>query len=492
MRKGIFVGIVLSIIFMCVQLNAAPDKDKKKAKKDTKKKAGKPKAKSKAKAKPMKKTKEYLKYEKLAKDSDIIIEGRVLKIEYDLTPSKKAKIPYWAELEVTVVHKGNALLKKIIVGFPDRVVVPKDGKVAEMKNRNYFKVEPDNKNAQLLFLKKDATDQAYWAKTPDRRIAYGKLKGEAFFKKIDNIKKIVNNVCPQEDPEYSTPYAVIETNYGDLICKLDPSNAKHTVLNFMSLAKGKFYDGLKFHRAVPGYLLQGGKPKGTGKGGPGYYLRNEHNLKHRMRFGALTMLGRSEGKKGMRVVNVINGCQFFVSCADIRASALLKVKRYPVFGQVIKESLPVLYHINNLPTDKKYSPKKAVVIKSIRVFDFKEWDKEKKVRKEKEEKRRKDLKLKLADKKTRPIAVFETDKGTFEFKFYQNLAPETTERIVSLIEDKWYDGQEFYLVKNEKGPYIKTGNPTFGKEPMELPDIPTEITEKVKFDKGIVGLIRQR
>lgn len=83
------------------------------------------------------------------------------------------------------------------------------------------------------------------------------------------------------------PIATIETNHGKIEVELYPEIAPNTVNNFISLVKKGFYDGTIFHRVIPGFMIQGGDPEGTGMGGPGYSIRGEfshngfeNNLRH--------------------------------------------------------------------------------------------------------------------------------------------------------------------------------------------------------------------
>src|SRR4051794_24912821 len=69
--------------------------------------------------------------------------------------------------------------------------------------------------------------------------------------------------------------AVFSTSEGDFTVDLFPEDAPATVNNFVFLAKDSFYDGVKFHRIVKGFMIQGGDPMGTGSGGPGYKFRDE-------------------------------------------------------------------------------------------------------------------------------------------------------------------------------------------------------------------------
>ena len=83
--------------------------------------------------------------------------------------------------------------------------------------------------------------------------------------------------------------ATISTDKGDMVLELDPKLAPNTVNNFVSLARQGFYDGLKFHRVVPEFVIQGGDPEGSGRGGPGYRFADEP-VKGEYTFGAVAMV----------------------------------------------------------------------------------------------------------------------------------------------------------------------------------------------------------
>lgn len=97
--------------------------------------------------------------------------------------------------------------------------------------------------------------------------------------------------------------AVILTHEGKIVLDLDFHAAPNTVANFVELAKKGFYNGLTFHRVIPGFMIQGGDPEGTGKGGPGYTIDDEKNdLKHEV--GVLSMANRGPNT---------GGSQFFIT-----------------------------------------------------------------------------------------------------------------------------------------------------------------------------------
>ena len=127
----------------------------------------------------------------------------------------------------------------------------------------------------------------------------------------------------------SNPIVTFETNQGTIKAELFPDVAPNTVNNFISLVKHGFYDGLIFHRVIPGFMIQGGDPQGTGMGGPGYSIKGEfimnnfnNELLHKR--GVLSM-ARSQSPNSA-------GSQFFIMVDD----APHLNAQYASFGQVIE------------------------------------------------------------------------------------------------------------------------------------------------------------
>lgn len=116
--------------------------------------------------------------------------------------------------------------------------------------------------------------------------------------------------------------ARFETSRGTIVCDLFAADAPVTVNNFVFLAREKFYDGTKFHRVIANFMIQGGDPTGTGRGGPGYRFQDETKTNsHKHRIGSLSMANAGPNT---------NGSQFFVTHV---ATNWLDGK-HTVFGQV--------------------------------------------------------------------------------------------------------------------------------------------------------------
>ncbi|MBV1756375.1 MAG: peptidylprolyl isomerase [Dethiosulfatibacter sp.] len=156
------------------------------------------------------------------------------------------------------------------------------------------------------------------------------------------------------------PRFTIEMENGDLISgDLYFDKAPNTVKNFVSLAKKGFYDGLIFHRVIPGFMIQGGCPSGSGTGGPGYSIKGEfsingfdNDIKHEK--GVISM-ARSQHSDSA-------GSQFFIMH---KASAHLD-NSYAAFGKVT-DGLDVVDKIAEVKTDFRDKPKDPQVIKSITI-----------------------------------------------------------------------------------------------------------------------------
>lgn len=156
------------------------------------------------------------------------------------------------------------------------------------------------------------------------------------------------------------PIATITVEgYGVMEAELYPEIAPNTVNNFISLANKGFYNNLKFHRVIKGFMIQGGDPKGNGTGGPGYSIEGEftsngfaNSLKHTT--GVLSMARAQDPNSA--------GSQFFIMSGD----APHLDGEYAAFGKVIS-GLDVIDKIQNVETGSSDAPKKDVIITSITV-----------------------------------------------------------------------------------------------------------------------------
>ena len=157
-------------------------------------------------------------------------------------------------------------------------------------------------------------------------------------------------------------FTITLENGGVMKGELYPEIAPQSVGNFISLANSGFYDGLIFHRCIPGFMIQGGCPEGTGMGGPGYRIKGEfsangvkNDLKHT--YGVLSM-ARSMMKDSA-------GSQFFIMTSD---SPHLD-GQYAAFGRVL-EGMDVVDEIASVKTDYNDRPQTEQKIKSITVDTF--------------------------------------------------------------------------------------------------------------------------
>ena len=159
------------------------------------------------------------------------------------------------------------------------------------------------------------------------------------------------------------PIVTIEMESGGVIkAELFPEIAPNTVNNFISLVKKGFYNGVIFHRVIPGFMIQGGDPDGTGMGGPGYSIKGEftgngfnNELKHKR--GVLSMARTMMPNSA--------GSQFFIMHADAKHLD----NQYAAFGQVT-EGLDVVDSIANTSCDYNDRPLQPQVMKTVTVETF--------------------------------------------------------------------------------------------------------------------------
>ena len=166
-------------------------------------------------------------------------------------------------------------------------------------------------------------------------------------------------------------HATLKTNRGDIRIKLFPDHAPATVRNFVDLATGekeyvdattgetrtgRFYDGLTFHRIIDGFMIQGGDPRGDGRGGPGYTFKDEFHPE--LQFDRPYLLAMANAGPGT------NGSQFFIT---VGPTPHLN-RRHTIFGQVAdEESAKVVDSIATTPTGPGDRPREDVVVERVEI-----------------------------------------------------------------------------------------------------------------------------
>jgi peptidyl-prolyl cis-trans isomerase A (cyclophilin A) len=169
----------------------------------------------------------------------------------------------------------------------------------------------------------------------------------------------------------NTLTATLHTNQGDITLNLYPNHAPKTVSNFVGLAEGSkpysqrnasggtegpFYDGAVFHRVISGFMIQGGDPTGTGRGGPGYRFADEFHPE--LQFSKPYLVAMANAGPNT------NGSQFFITVAPTTHLNF----RHTIFGEVAdQESRNVVDRIANTETDASDRPVKDVVIERVSI-----------------------------------------------------------------------------------------------------------------------------
>jgi cyclophilin family peptidyl-prolyl cis-trans isomerase len=149
--------------------------------------------------------------------------------------------------------------------------------------------------------------------------------------------------------------ATMVTSHGTMVIALDPLAAPKTVNSFVFLARYHYYDGVIFHRIIPGFVLQGGDPTGTGTGGPGYKFEDELPAPGRYQVGSLAMANAGPNT---------NGSQFFIISGS---DGVRLPPQYALFGAVVSGG-DVVTKIDALGT-RSGKPTEEVVIESVTIAE---------------------------------------------------------------------------------------------------------------------------
>lgn len=159
---------------------------------------------------------------------------------------------------------------------------------------------------------------------------------------------------PELTVDLATTYvATLHTSQGDIVIELDAERAPQAVNNFVFLARDGYYDGVIFHRVVPGFVVQGGDPTGTGRGGPGYTFRDEIEGSGNYSRGTVAMANAGPNT---------NGSQFFMCLADVGLP-----HSYTIFGTVT-DGMDAVDSIAALPRQGE-KPTEDAVITSVEIAE---------------------------------------------------------------------------------------------------------------------------
>jgi len=155
-----------------------------------------------------------------------------------------------------------------------------------------------------------------------------------------------------EDSNSSAVKVQLKTNMGEITLELYP-DMPITAGNFQKLVEKGFYDGTIFHRIIDGFMIQGGDPTGTGRGGPGYAIKDEFTRKNKNDRGTISMANAGPNT---------GGSQFFINLVDNNYLD----KAHPVFGKVV-EGMDVVDAMGKVRTGPGDRPVKEVKIESAKV-----------------------------------------------------------------------------------------------------------------------------
>jgi len=145
------------------------------------------------------------------------------------------------------------------------------------------------------------------------------------------------------------------TNKGSLTISLDPIGAPRTVNNFVFLARWHYYDGIVFHRIIPGFMCQGGDPEGSGRGGPGYRFEDELPMPGRYEIGSIAMANAGPNT---------NGSQFFIVSGP---DGVGLPPQYSLFGKVVR-GLDVVKAIESVGS-RSGAPSEPVIIETVTITE---------------------------------------------------------------------------------------------------------------------------
>jgi cyclophilin family peptidyl-prolyl cis-trans isomerase len=204
-----------------------------------------------------------------------------------------------------------------------------------------------------------------WPKSPDVE-----TKSESYSTDTNQANAVASTPSPSisatpaitnESVKNNMHTVTIETNKGTIVFETYDADAPRAAKNFVDLANKGFYNGVIFHRVIKGFMIQGGDPTGTGRGGPGYSFEDEldpstASAKEGYRRGVVAMANAGPNT---------NGSQFFIMHADYPLP-----HNYTIFGKVVK-GIEIVDAIANSPVDANDKPTEKIVMNKVTVTDKK-------------------------------------------------------------------------------------------------------------------------
>ncbi len=197
-------------------------------------------------------------------------------------------------------------------------------------------------------------------------LAGAALAAGGFYVALRDGENMMENSQAKQALEFEkkegNPVVEMRTNFGVIKLELFADAAPKTVENFLKLSKAGFYDGTKFHRAIKGFMIQGGDPNSKdddwsndGTGGPGYTFEDEIHPDNHNAVGTISMANAGPNT---------NGSQFFINTAN---NSFLDGK-HTVFGKVI-EGMDAVGEIENLETNRNDHPLEDAVVESVKIIE---------------------------------------------------------------------------------------------------------------------------
>jgi len=168
-------------------------------------------------------------------------------------------------------------------------------------------------------------------------------------------KESSEEVAEPEETKMSNPIVLMKTSLGEIKIELFMETMPVTAGNFKTLVEKGFYDGVIFHRVIPGFMVQGGDPTGTGRGGPGYEIKDEFTSNNKNDRGTLSMANSGPNT---------GGSQFFL---NVKNNNFLDSK-HPVFAKVI-EGMDIVDKIVNVPRNSQDKPNEEVSMVKVTIVE---------------------------------------------------------------------------------------------------------------------------